>query len=607
MSGDTKLKPLEILNGFDRNETSYQAKGKWIDGDKVRFTAGNPEKLGGWSALAYTNAYRGIAREAITWAALNGDKFYALGTDSGVFLYSGGDWYDITPLRATATETSAINTFASNTTQIKVSDAGHAAVVGDYVALTSVSDAGIDVWGVMPIVSAATNTYVLTLNSASSVANAPAKTKQGGSVTLSYLLPTGKSSNEPATGYGAGTYGSGPYGTGTTGTLTNNMRIWCFDTWGEDLMGCYRSSPVYRWDKSDGLTARMSVADTNTSTGIPTTNNIVLITEEARHMMVMGTSAFGGDFDPLAVRWSQSENYFIWSPAVTNAAGGFRLNSGSSIIGAVKSKKEIVAFTDEGAHAITYRGAPFFFTQERLGVACGLIGPNACVDVNGQVHWMGRSSLFKYDGTVQNVATTLDKSIFEPNSDYSINMDQKEKVFAGVNSEFNEIWYLYPSVSSNENNRYFVYNYMTGEVFDGSIDRTTWVDSNLFDRPLATSTSAMSFAHEVGHDANGSELPAFLESGYFDIEDGQPLTFIDKIIPDVDNLEGNYMSAYIKLKKHPLEQAKIKGPYMIGPGTKKVSLRGRARQLSLRIEVSGAGSDFRLGMFRAGIMPDGER
>lgn len=607
MSGDTKLKPLQILNGIDRNITSYQAKGRWIDGDKVRFTSGNPEKLGGWSTLTYTHPYRGIAREAITWAALNGDKFYALGTDKGVFLYSGGDFYDITPLRATASETSAISTYASNTTHIKVSDAAHAAVSGDYVSLTSVSDAGIDVWGVMQVVSAATNSMVLALNSASSVANTTAKTNVGGSVTIDYLLQTGKDSNEPATGYGAGTYGSGAYGTGTTGTLTNNMRIWSFDVWGEDLMACYRASPVYRWDKSDGLTARMSVADTNTSTGIPTANNIVLITEEARHMMVMGTSVFGGDFDPLAVRWSQSENYLVWSPAVTNAAGGFRLNSGSSIVGAVKSKKEIVAFTDEGAHAITYRGAPFFFTQERLGIACGLIGPNACVDVNGVVHWMGRNSLFKYDGTVQNIATTLDKSIFEPDSLYSINQDQKEKTYAGINSEFNEIWYLYPTVSSNENNRYFVYNYETGEVFDGSLDRTTWVDSHLFDRPLATSTSAVAYAHEVGHDANGSELPSFLESGFFDIEDGQVLTFIDKIIPDVTGLTGQHMTAYIKLRKHPLEIPKIKGPYMIGPGTKKISLRGRARQMALRVEVSNVGSDYRLGLWEGAIAPDGER
>jgi len=604
VSGDTKLKKLTVAGGIDRNSTSYQAEGRWIDCDKIRFSQGSVEKIGGWSKLADNkNPFRGIARRAITWSAVNGDLFYGLGTESGVFVYSGGDYYDVTPLRATATETSAINTYASNTTHIKVSDAGHAAVSGDYVTLTSVSDAGIDVWGVMQVVSAATNTMVLALNSASSVANAPAKTKQGGAVTLGYLIQTGKSSNEPATGYGAGTYGSGVYGTGTTGTLTNNMRLWAFDTWGEDLMAVYRGSPVYRWDKSDGLAVRMSVADSN----IPTMNNLVLITEEARHMMVFGTSAFGGDFDPLNVRWSQSENYAVWSPAVTNAAGGFRLNSGSYIVGAVKSKKEIVAFTNEGAHAIVYRGPPFFFTQERLGIACGLIGQNAAVDVNGVVYWMGKSSFFKYDGAVQTLPCSLHKAIFEPDSSYSVNYDQKEKTYAGINSEFNEIWYFYPTVGSDENDRYVVHNYVDGTWFDGVLDRTTWVDSSGFERPLATSTSAVSFAHETTHDANGQELSAFIESGYFDIEDGQPLTFIDRIIPDNTELSGNYMTAYIKLKKQPNEQAVVKGPYTIGPNTKKVSLRGRARQIALRVVVSGVGSNFRMGDWRGSIMPDGER
>lgn len=425
------------------------------------------------------------------------------------------------------------------------------------------------------------------------------KTNIAGAVTLHYLLQTGKSSNEPTTGYGSGTYGSGVYGTGTTGSLTQNMRLWSFDTWGEDLMALLRGGAVYSWDKSAGLAVRASVADGN----IPTMSNVLLVTEEARHMMLLGTSAFGGDFDPLAVRWSQSENFTVWSPAVTNAAGGFRLNSGSYVVGAVKSKKEIVAFTDEGAHAIIYKGSPFFFSQERLGVACGLIGPNACVDVNGIVHWMGKNSLYKYDGTVQTVGTTLDKTIFDPNNVLSINYDQKEKVYAGVNSEFNEIWFFYPSTESSENNRYFAYNYLDGTVFDGTLDRTTWVDGALFDRPLATSTSAVSYAHEVGTNADSAELPSFLESGFFDIEEGQMLTFIDKIVPDFSELTGSYVKAYIKLKKYPNGPVKVKGPYLIGPDTQKISLRGKGRQIALRIEVSNVDSDWRMGLWRGAIRP----
>lgn len=102
---------------------------------------------------------------------------------------------------------------------------------------------------------------------------------------------------------------------------------------------------------------------------------------------------------------------------------------------------------------------------------------------------MSKSGYFKYDGSINQVPCTLYKSIFEPDSVNSVNYDQKEKIYAGVNSEFNEIWYFYPSKNVSENNRYAVMNYQTGEWFDGTLDRTTWVDGNLFDRALATSTS----------------------------------------------------------------------------------------------------------------------
>jgi hypothetical protein len=99
----------------------------------------------------------------------------------------------------------------------------------------------------------------------------------------------------------------------------------------------------------------------------------------------------------------------------------------------------------------------------------------------------------------------------------------------------------------------------------------------------------------------------FLWFGYFDIEDGQYLEFIDKIIPDNSELGGNYMTVKINLKKHPTETATVKGPYTVGPTTKKISLRGRARQMALRVAVSGVGSNFRMGQWRASIQPDGER
>lgn len=617
MAGDTKLVTLTIDNGVDRNITSYQAKGKWLDSDKIRFKAGNVEKLGGWQKLIDGGSpFRGVAREAIAWASLNGDKFYGLGTSLGVFIFNGGQFYDVTPIRQIKTETSAF--FSTNgTSTVKVSAAGHGGIAGDYTTLIGgVSLAGLtlEATNVFVVTSANTNTFTI---EASAAANAT-RTHDGGagSKTINLLLNSGKVDNQPTTGYGSGTYGSGVYGTGTTGSLQANMRLWSMDTWGEDLMALPRGGKVYRWDKSDGLTTRCSVASAN----IPTQSNFLLVSEESRSMMLFGTSAFGGDFDPLLVRWSQFEDYTIWDPTVTNAAGDLRINSGSYIISALKSKKEIIVFTDEGAHAISFLGAPFYYGQERLGTACGLIGPNAAIDVNGVVYWMGRSAFYTYNGSVSRIPCTMEKALFEPDSSLSINYDQKEKIYAGVNSEFDEVWWFYPSRDSMENDRYIVYNYVYNFWFDGVLDRTTWVDSGLFDRPLATSTSIASYNHEESpHNADGSNLKAFIESGYMEISkymmelgqrtDGTEFVFCDRIVPDTKGLTNNYMKIYVKYKKYPGDAEKIKGPYRVGPNTKKIPLRLRGRQVAFRVEVSGVDSNFALGNFRAGVIApgDGER
>ena len=42
------LTKLQFRAGINRETTSYTNEGGWYDGDKVRFQAGTPEKIGGW-------------------------------------------------------------------------------------------------------------------------------------------------------------------------------------------------------------------------------------------------------------------------------------------------------------------------------------------------------------------------------------------------------------------------------------------------------------------------------------------------------------------------------------------------------------------------------
>lgn len=591
---------LRFKPGFNKNDTEYQAQGKFINGDKVRFVNGRPEKMGGWQTLTAAQTYLGTAREALIWADLDGNKYYAVGTNTGVYVYGGGTYYDITPIRYQATETSAFNTF-SGETRTKVSVAAHGAAAGDYVEFPTgvTTGAGVSVNGRYVITSANTNNFTIDVSSA----NGSTRTKKGKSTLINFLLETGKADNVATTGYGAGTYGSGTYGSGSSSSLSSNMRLWSFDNWGEDLLALPRNGKLYIWDESDTVQVRCS-----TIPNAPTRSNFLFVADDSRQVVLCGTSMPGGNFDPLGVRWSSTENYSEWDPAVTNAAGSTRLNSGSYIVGGVKGRKQTVLFTDDAAHSFTFIGPPYYFEATKLADSCGGLSPNGAISVNGIVYWWGPNGFYKYDGVVSQLNCDISNVLFEAESSLSLNFDQKEKIYAGFNSRHSEILWFYPKKDSIENDRYVIYNIKEDIFYDGSLNRTTWTDSTLFENPLATGVSTTTYEHEVGFDNDGSTLRSFIDTGYIEIENGGELVFVDKFIPDFKDLSGNNMKVSFRYKKYPQEATEsVKGPYLVRNNTDKINPHVRARQVALTFDVSAVGSYYKFGDHRLQMQPDGER
>ena len=132
--------PLTKLNfqpGLDTENTETGAEGRWIDGDKIRFRKGLPQKLGGWNKFS-TAYYVGVGRALEQWFSLTGARYEALGTDRKVYPYASGDSQDITPISATA---NLVNAFTPTNTSANVtmSDTGHGATTGDFVTLSRTS------------------------------------------------------------------------------------------------------------------------------------------------------------------------------------------------------------------------------------------------------------------------------------------------------------------------------------------------------------------------------------------------------------------------------------------------------------------------------------
>ena len=131
------LQKLGFAPGFNKQVTETGAEGQWFDGDNVRFRYGTPEKIGGWIQLGQ-NKLTGAARALHHWDDNSGIKYAAIGTNRILYVYSGGVFYDIHPIRTTITGVSFTSTSGSPIITVNF-PSGHGLVAGDIVLFESVT------------------------------------------------------------------------------------------------------------------------------------------------------------------------------------------------------------------------------------------------------------------------------------------------------------------------------------------------------------------------------------------------------------------------------------------------------------------------------------
>jgi hypothetical protein len=423
-------------------------------------------------------------------------------------------------------------------------------------------------------------------------------------------------------GWGTGTWNYSTWGTPRTG-LSNFKLIpgtWKLDTYGEDIICQITGGPIYVWDTSAGLTNNRATA----IAGAPTKSSYALVSTPDRHLVCFGTETVIGTTssqDPMFVRFSNQEDINTFAESATNTAGGQRLTDGSIILTAIRSRGQILIFTDTSIHGMQYVGPPYTFGFQQLGANCGCIGAHAAVDVNGLAFWMGTEAFYLFDGTVKKMPCTVQDYVFK-----DINLTQGYKSAAGVNSQFNEVTWFYCSANSDLIDRSVSYNYLENVWSVNSLSRTAWSDIGTYPKPVAsayddTSTAASLntiyglsagrsrlFSHEDGYDADGLPILSYIKSGYFDIGDGDNMLYMRRFIPDFKN-QVQDLTVRLLLRPYPQASAQPSSldPYIITPTTQKVDTRARGRQISLGIESDTLGSNWRFGTLRVDIQPDGLR
>ena len=598
--------------GINKEVTDYTGQGKWTDGDMVRFFQGSAQKIKGWEKFIATTLV-GVARDQHAFVDLDGIRFNAVGTDKKLYIITEGLAYDVTPIRETQALTNPFTTNA--TTSVVVTDTSHGAVKGDFVTFDSFSTIdGLDMNKEFEITSVAnTDAYVVTHTSAASGSTASG----GGSGNAKYQISIGPELSTSAFGWGTDGWSVGTWGTpSTTSNVTLEARQWSLDNFGENLIATVLNGGAFEWKPSLGVSTRATAI-----TNAPTKSRLGLVSTPDRHLVFMGTQKTIGGTNPqddLLIRFSNQEDINTYQPTAENTAGSLRIADGSRIVAAERSRGQILIWTDTSLHAMQFVGPPFTFGLRQLGQNCGAIGSHAAVDINGISYWMSQDSFFLFDGSVKKLPCTVEQFIFN-----NINITGSENAFAGHNGEFNEIMWFYPRTGSDQINAIVAYNYLEQTWWTGTLARTTWIDREVFDNPVAseyfenttannevilglTDGATQMFLHETGNNGDGQAITAFVKSGVVQIGEGNDFAFVSKLIPDIEDQEGT-LNAKLEFKNYPNNSTSVTKTVTFQDNTDFVSLRGRGREFTVNVVSNTTGTAWRLGTQRFDIQPDGRR
>jgi len=724
------LQKVNFLPGFNKQVTPTGAEGQWTGGDNVRFRYGTPEKIGGWDQLG-EHKLTGAGRALHHFDDNAGIKYAAIGTNRILYVYSGGQFYDIHPIKNTITGCDFSTTDTETTVTITF-PSPHGMNEDDIVLLDTVtappgsgySDADFEDKKFMATSVPTATTITITMDSAASgtttnvgsaraqtyysvgpaqqlggygwgtgqwsgTASGPATTTLATALTdtietdvvlaSSDAFPTsgeiridtediGFTANDTdtetlsggprgANGTTKATHSAGAtvtnisdyvaWGEASSADFTIAPGLWVLDNYGTTLIALIYNGECFEWDST---VANPTGTRATIISGAPTASRHVLVSPTDRHLIFFGTETTIGTpstQDDMFIRFSDQESTSDYTPTSTNTAGTQRLAQGSKIMGAIRGRDAIYIWTDSALFLMRFVGQPFTFSFEHVGTNCGLIGKNACMEVDGTAFWMSENGFFSYSGQLQSMPCLVEDHVFD-----GLNSTPRDLINAGLNNLFGEVSWYYCSSGSDVVDRVVTYNYLESVMlkkpiwYTGTLARVSWADSSIFDKPHAcyysnsddasydvvgnTDGITIYYEQETGTDqvdAGGTvtAITANVLSGDFDITqkraaqgqligspdlrgDGEYLMKIRRFLPDFITQTGD-TRVTLFLRNYPNSSAASSslGPFTISSSTDKVDTRARARAIALKIENTSSSQNWKLGTFRLDIQPDGRR
>ena len=654
------LQKLKFAPGFNKQATESGAESQWVDGDYVRFRYGLPEKIGGWNQLSSeSETLPGAARAQHAFASFNGEKYVAIGTSQGLFIYYGDQFYDITPLGTALVGSCTFDTVNASTT-VTVNKASHNLTDGEYIVFDTMSvtpggfvSSTTFTEGAFEVRNATTNNFEIE----TPIAAGAGATSATGSATITPYISIGPTTQ--TTGYGWGTYlwGNSTWGTArTVSDVILDPGNWSLDNFGEVLVATVFNGKTYTWDA--GASGARGIRASQTTTNFNTTNNptatrMTLVSDRDRHLFHFGTETTIGDIatqDPMFVRFSNQEDLNTYNPTATNTAGTFRLDTGNEIRAAIQGKDYVFVITDLAAYVIQFVGPPFTFSVRQVGTNCGCIAQHAAAYANGAVWWLSaEGGFFMYDGTVKTIPCLVEDFVFNTDGDnLGINYNRAAGTYCSPNTLYTEINWFYPKDGSDQIDRCVTYNYSEQVWTTSSLPRSTYQDQGVFNLPYATNYvstttpvfapisgitnkwgASIYYAQETGTDEVNSSgttaIPAYIRSGDYDITirktalgqqtgvadfrgDGEFFMSVSRFIPDYKYITGDSkVTLFISSYPDDTPVSSPLGPFTVNASTDKVDTRARGRLVSIKIENDSTGQTWRYGTLRLDAQADGRR
>jgi hypothetical protein len=568
-----------------------------------------------------------------SWAEPNS---LGIGTTWKYYAEEGDSYNDITPIRSTTSAGDVTFAATDGSSIITISDTAHGAVTNDFVTFSGAATLG----GVITDIVLNQEYQILLVTTADAyqivakdtsgdtvVANSSDSGNGGGSTVGTYQINVGLDTYVNSSGWGVGTWGAGGWGSASTISAVNQLRIWTHDNFGENLIINPRGAGIYEWIENSGVSVRaVSLAGRSGARQVPTVGLQVITSETDRHLVVLGADPVSGGartgaIDPMLVAFSSAEDELDFEPTTTNSAGDVRLSSGSFIVGGLKSRQEILVWTDTSLYSMTFIGPPLTFAVNLVNEGAGLLSPNAAANSPSGVFFASKTGFNFYNGSVQRLPCTVQEYVFN-----DIDLNQAFKSFMSINSRYNEIWFFYPSIEdgTGEISRYVTYNYLEQTWAIGSMTRYGWLDAGIEDLPIAAAQSSgqsLLYNHETGYD-DGLEPMAgvYIESADIDISAGEYDVFMKKIIPDMAfvteaGVSNNpAMNIVVKRRDFPGQSLITDSTTKVTPTSTFTNLRTRARQVVFRFESDDdndvndqKGYKWRLGSTRVDLQQSGRR